>query len=205
MKVCKRFESATLLALSVVLAVVSSGCGSAPSSSSTGTSLVSKVFNTQTASFKALAARSSINSVKLCVTKLKLEAEDGNSIKHGNDDVFEAKLGIVDLNDGTQAQNWGVLNIPIGTAIKKIKIVVHKDPDNCGGVNYSANINGQTISHDLEFVFKFENTKTLVDGDIISVNLDNVVSQLIAAADANQLNDDSISHYLDGSIEDHAE
>jgi hypothetical protein len=202
-----------LISMAVTSMITFAGCGTQATTTPSGTALTSKPFNTSVASFKlldwlipnALAVAPTITSFKFCVNKLKLEGSDGSAVTKDGSDLFEAKLGLIDLGDGTASINWGNLSLPAGTAIKKIKIVVHKDPEACSGVSYSASINDQSITKDLEFVFKFATPKPLADGDSVSVALTNVVNKLIAAANANQLDDDHISNYLDGSDEDDAE
>jgi hypothetical protein len=124
--------------------------------------------------------------------KLESEGEEGAET--------EARLGLVDLGDGSVATSWGDLPIQYGTALTRLKVEVHVDEEVCG-IPYSAVITtpGGTINltQDIELKFAFPAEKTLEAGDSITVALNNFVAQLESAYTANQLNDNSITSYLE--------
>lgn len=190
--------------------------GSVPASTGTGgVTIASQGFQSLSALFFARNmlveiptlnfAATSISSFKFCVTKMKLKGTEGNAVGEESGSGMSAKLGLVDLGDGTRSVNWGKATLPVGTEIKKMSVEVHQDKDICANANYSASINGQTISKDLEFSFKFPTAKTLKDGDIVTLALTTLVSKLNDAVSASKFDDENISEYLDGSFEDDAD
>lgn len=198
-----------------LLAITTSGCaggtGVGNPINGGGVTLASKGYNAASASggipgffiADALAA-TSIYSFKFCVTQMKLAIEDGSSVTQNGSDALEAKLGLIDLGNGSQATTWGTVAIPSGVAIKRLKIVVHKDSDTCGS-NYSASINDQAITKDMEFKFALNNAKALKAGDAITLSVATLVNKLSQAYLGNHLNDQDIGGYLDGSFEDQAD
>jgi hypothetical protein len=147
-------------------------------------------------------AASGVTSFQFCVTKLKLDAADGSPIEENGSSEFEARLGRIDLGDGSSEATWGEVGIPAGTDIKRIKIEIHKDPELCGGAAYSAIANGQALTKDLEFAFSFVTAKPLAQGDVVTLALTNLISKLSQALQAGQFDDQHISNYLDGTVED---
>ncbi len=149
----------------------------------------------------ALAA-GTFTGVKFCITQMKLEAEDGSSIKdeETDSDLFEAKLGWVDLGSGNATVSWGDLPIPYGTKLKRIKVEIHKDEELCG-VPYSATLTTasatRNLTKDIELKFSFTNAKELSKGDTVTVSLANLVTQFEAAETAGKLNDSQITSYLE--------
>lgn len=141
-----------------------------------------------------------VSSLSFCVTKLKVEAEDGEAIKGEDDNEFiEARLGLIEPGAGSTALSWGTANIPVGTELKRIKVELHKDPELCGGAEYSVSMNGSTISKDLEFKFAFPSGTTVQAGDVITFDLQNIVDALKQAYDASAFNDEEIGHYLENA------
>ena len=206
-------KSLTRVALSLGLigvSALSQGCAKG-----SGVTLQSRGFNVAQANFfehpllairdwiipNALAA-GNLTGVKFCITQMKLEAEDGSSIKDGetDSDLFEAKLGWVDLGDGNTTVSWGDLPIPYGTKLKRIKVEIHKDEELCG-VPYSASLTTasatRNLTKDIELKFSFANAKELSKGDTVTVSLANLVAQFDAAETAGKLNDSQITSYLE--------
>lgn len=148
----------------------------------------------------AMANPTNLTGIKLCITQMKLEAEGGSTIKNGDSDLFEARLGLVDLGNGLSSKTWGDLPIPDGTALKRLKVEIHKDESLCG-VGYSAALthSGGTssLTKDIELKFSFSTARTLSTGDAITVGLTNFVSQLESARLAGKLNDEQVTSYLE--------
>ncbi len=200
------------LAASALLACTAIGCGKTDTS---GVSIVSKGYATSTALRTpaplkwleslfiqpAFAAATGISGFKFCITQMKLDAEDGSAIKNGDSELLEAKLGLVNLGDGSQDVTWGNLNLPTGVTIKRIKIEIHKDAELCG-VPYSTAITDttgieRTISKNVELKFLFSTPKTFATGDSVSVSLTNIVNQYSSAVIAGKFNDENIGNYLE--------
>ncbi len=152
----------------------------------------------------ALAASPTITSLWLCLEKIELKAEDDSPILGEGGSLPELKIGMVALGDGTSAVTWGQATLPLGAAIKRLKVVVHKSPELCGGAEYSMSVNGQTITKDIELKFAYASPKPLAAGDTITFSLATLVSKLTQAYLAGQFSDQYISAYLDGSFEDDA-
>ncbi len=147
------------------------------------------------------AQRNSIQRLEICVEKLEIKAADDSLVVSLDEDRAEVNIGLVELGDGTVETQWGQLNIPLQTEIKRIKMVVHKTPEVCG-VEYSMRVNDQTVTRDLELKFSFSGTRALNAGEEIRLTLSQLVTQLVAAYGAGDMNDESISSYVDGSFED---
>ncbi len=147
----------------------------------------------------------SIASFKFCVTQLRLKNAAGSALGEESGSGMVSKLGLVDLSNGAQTVTWGKATLPIGAEIKKMNVEVHKDKDTCPGADYSASINGRTISKDLEFTFNFATAKSLKDGDVVTLALTALVTKLNDAVTAEQFDDENVSKYLDGSFEDSAD
>ncbi len=228
----KEFQMISSMKLVSVVSVITLGLGSfgcgklkgtaasetpAPAASSSGVSLASAGYNLpSSASFigslfdrfvmtKAYAATTSITSIKLCITKLKLTTASGTAVSKDSSGKISVRLGLVDLGDGTTPVTWGTFEVPADAVIKKIAVEVHKDPESCGGAQYSAMINDQQISKDLEFKFVFANETPVAAGDTLKLALTTLASKLDQAVTAGQFNDESVSHFIDESIEDSAE
>lgn len=122
---------------------------------------------------------------KICVKRIKLEDEDGNTIlkdpaaadtlgvqKSGEDkegkseaekeqEVQDEKIGEMVFSPGlidltdSQTKSWGEIQLPVGFRLKKLIIIVKKDEKKCG-VDYSLNYNGYKSEQDVEFKWKFE-------------------------------------------------
>jgi hypothetical protein len=142
----------------------------------------------------AIATSTSLSGIQLCITQMKLEG-DGQA---GTE--TEARLGLVDLGNGSTTKNWGDLPIDYGTKVSRLKVEVHVNQEVCG-TPYSAIIvtPGGTVNltKDIELKFAFASQKTLEQGDSISVALNQFVAQLEAAYQANQLNNNDINSYLE--------
>ncbi len=207
MKISKPFVSLGL----VICVSVTSGCNKG---SGSGVGLQSRGYNLAAADAlpaplhwfqnlvvpAAMAGGSSITGLKLCVREMKIEAEGGSSIRNGDSELFEARLGMVNLGDGNTSVSWGSLPIPDSTAVKRTKIEIHKDPELCGS-QYSAIVTTSAgevnLTKDIELKFAFSAVRTLNKGDTVTVSLANFIAQLDAANQAGQLNDSQITHYLE--------
>lgn len=135
---------------------------------------------------------SNITDFKFCVTKLKLEQEDGAS---GGE--VEFKPGLIDVSSG-EAKTWGTAALPTTLKLKRIKVEVHKDQELCSGASYSVKFNSVTTSKDVEFVFKFEPAIEVKAGGTVNLALTTIATTLREAADANQLNDESLKEFIEG-------
>ena len=203
------FSPVSVLVFGLMLATTLAGCGQ------TGVTLRSAAYGTTVAQSTFLpfewldrmlfasAQAGAVTSFKLCVTKLKVEGEDGSEISNPNasgadDKAFDAPLGLVDLADGSSSVSWGNVSLPTGVALKRIKVEVHKDSSLCG-VEYSASVNGETIAKDLEFKFLFNNAKTLNAGDAVQISMTRVIDAFSAAVLANAFTDQDIGNYFDSS------
>lgn len=147
-------------------------------------------------------AAGAFTGIKFCITQMKLEAEDGSSIKdeETDSDLFEAKLGWVDLGNGNTTVSWGDLPIPHGTKLKRIKVEIHKDQELCGTA-YSAALTTasatRNLTKDIELKFAFSSAKELSEGDSVTVSLANLIAQFESAEAAGKLNDSQITSYLE--------
>lgn len=197
--------------LAALIAISWQGCGpGGTGSGNPGVSIVSQAYAPTSAALRlpgldwllpSATAASGVTSFQFCVTKMKLEADDGSPIEENGSTEIEAKLGLINLGDGSAAVTWGKLQFPGSAAIKKIKIEVHHDPELCG-VGYSAVVNGMPLTRDLEFKFVFSSPQQLATGDTVTVALTNLVSAFEQALQAGELDDQHISNYLDGTVED---
>lgn len=157
------------------------------------------------AGFEAFAlssAATTISSFSFCVREVKLEAEDGNAVRKDgdSDDLIEVRLGLISPNDGLKTLSWGTADIPVGTAIKKIKVQIHKDKELCG-VDYSVKMNDLTLTKDIEFKFTFPKGTVMEAGKTITFDLQPIVAALSAAYSANEFNDSAIEKHLKAEIE----
>jgi hypothetical protein len=162
-------------------------------------SLASSAYNTSTAAFfgalsspDLVPSAASVNQFKFCIREIKFESSP-----------VEVKLGLIDLGDGSNLITWGKATPPSGKSIKKIEVVIHKDKELCG-VDYSMNVNGQSITKDLQLKFAFSDDKTFGGGETVTFSLATLISKLTEADSDGNVNDDMISDYLDGSFEDEA-
>lgn len=203
-------QSSTIFVLMLATLPLLGGCAKSKSSS---VSLQSGAYNSAAGSLpepmrklfdllipSAVATPTNLTGIQLCITQIKLEAEGGSTIKNGDSDAFEARLGLVDLGNGLSNKTWGDLPIPEGTVLKRLKVEIHKDENLCG-VGYSALLthSGGTanLTKDIELKFSFSTARTLSAGDAIIVGLTNFVSQLESARLAGKLNNEQITPYLE--------
>lgn len=201
-----------IAAISAVLALSLGGCGT---TSTSGVSMISKgyvsgVAHQAPAALRwlgdflmpsAMATISGISGFKLCITQMKLDAEDGSTVKNGDSDLLEAKLGLVDLGDGSLPATWGNISIPAGTTIKRIKLEIHKNIELCG-VDYSTSITDtsgtiHSVSKDIELKWAFATPKSFNAGDTVTVSLANLVTQYSAAVLAGKFDDENLGAYLE--------
>ncbi len=143
-------------------------------------------------------ALTAISGFSFCVTKLKVEAEDGSVIQHEGSDLIDVKLGLIDAGTVDSSLVWGNADIPVGTTIKRIKVEIHQDPELCGGQRYSVRLNGNELTQDLEFVFKFANAKPLAAGETVTFSLDPIINAYLSAFDAGAFSDSLIGSYAEG-------
>ncbi len=137
-----------------------------------------------------------ITSFSFCVTQLKIESDGGTAIQKDGKDAIEAKIGLVSTGEGSSATNWGQVDIPTGSAVKKIKIEVHKDAELCG-VDYSVKLNDTSLAKDVEFTFTFATAKDVTESGVVTLDLGSLLTAFSEALSAGQFNDEQISHYLE--------
>lgn len=198
----------------IVLGLVACGTTNSTSPSGGGSggeiTLASKGYATTTSSlfdwfFRKAYAASTISTFQFCVTQLKLTGSDGSDLQSNGSSLLTAKLGLINLGSGSATTNWGKVTIPAGAAIKTIKVEVHKDAESCSGATYSASVNGNTVTKDLEFKFSFANAKGLNAGDTVTFAFNNLVKQYESAIAAGKFNDENIGSYMESLTEDTAE
>jgi hypothetical protein len=133
-----------------------------------------------------------ITDFKFCITQFKVKTSGTTG------DASEAILGLVDLSDSALA-TWGNVDVAAGTEVEGMSFEIHHDPENCSGATYSLSYQGSEVQQDLEFEFEFNPAVTVVGGDALILNLNNVATILQGAADAGKLNNSDITSYVENN------
>ncbi|MAE57394.1 MAG: hypothetical protein CME69_00855 [Halobacteriovorax sp.] len=139
---------------------------------------------------KAVAAP--VSTFRFCVTKLKVVSEVDGQASNSR----EAILGLIDVSDNTATTNWGNVELTDGETVSELQIELHRDPENCSGVNYSLLYNGSELTKDLEFKFRFDPAITAQNGDTLQLDLSVIAKAIEDASSAGQLNNEQISNFL---------
>lgn len=176
----------------MLIALLFSGCGkntgnASLSSSGFNTSGLAEVVESDSSSLAANPS-TAVAEFKICVRRIRLENEDDQAEKSGDDDsdFIEFSPGLVDLSNG-EPKGWGDAKIPTGFKLKRIKVKVQKHAQTCG-VDYSIKFNSETATRDVEFRFRFDPPIELEGDEKIKLSMAKVVAALRRAGDAGSLN-----------------
>ena len=90
----------------------------------------------------------------------------------------------------------GNVELTDGETVSELQIELHRDPENCSGVNYSLLYNGSELTKDLEFKFRFDPAITAQNGDTLQLDLSVIAKAIEDASSAGQLNNEQISNFL---------
>ncbi len=142
-----------------------------------------------------------VNDFKFCITKLKVVASEGAVAGVSQ----EAILGLVDVSDPNVQTPWDAIVLEEGSSISEIHFEVHHDPQNCAGANYSVSYQGNLLTADMEFKFKFPVPVIANHGDTFQVGLSNIAKAMEDALLAGQFNDQQINTYLQAAQLDPAQ
>jgi len=133
-----------------------------------------------------------VSSFKFCITKMKVVTTAGGLPGTSK----EAILGLVDVSDATKTTNWGNIQLTDGEIISEIHLEIHKDAQNCSGINYSLTYNNKSLSGDLEFKFKFSPAIKIQHGKTLQINLSAIAKAVEDSDVAGELDDAHIKNYL---------
>ncbi len=139
-----------------------------------------------------------ITDFQFCVTKMKVKTEGESTVGVS----LEAKLGLVNVSDANATTNWGQINLTKGASISEIHFEIHQDSETCSGENFTVSYNGQTITKDLEFKFRFNPAVSVNDGDTFKLGLSKIAKAVEDARAAGQFNNENISPYLENVFGD---
>ncbi|MCO4795031.1 MAG: hypothetical protein KC493_15045 [Bacteriovoracaceae bacterium] len=144
----------------------------------------------------------SVSDLKFCITKIKLmKSHDDDSFAEGeDDDIYEARIGLVNLEDGSSTVTWGNASLPEGLIVKGVKVKVHKDKDSCQGFDYSVSYNGHSLNQDLEMKFMFPEKITISEGTTITFNMSQIVQVFESAISAEEFTEGGISRYINSML-----
>jgi hypothetical protein len=139
-------------------------------------------------------AASSIEELKFCVARIRLETQEekdtadasGTESDDNDGKAITFTPGLIDLTSGV-AVDWGQLTIPEKAQVVRIKVKIKKDKDLCGQ-DYSLIYNGLSTPRDIEFRWKF-NPAVNVDGttNALRLSFDAIVAALQASAMSNEV------------------
>lgn len=138
------------------------------------------------------AFAASVTDFRFCVTKMKVVT----SVDLLPPVSTEAILGLIDISNPLVDTLWGEVNLPEGASISEVHFEVHSDSENCQGENYSVRYNGQSLTKDLEFKFKFEPAINVNNGDTINLGLNEIAKAMEDASSAGSFNNENIGNYL---------
>lgn len=136
---------------------------------------------------------------KFCSTKLKLKDSSGAAV--GGADSLEIVMGLVDVGTGAADKTLATVAIPVDFSLGKMEVELHRDPQKCSSADYSVRYNGQQLTKDLEFKFKFDPAVTVKQGDTLKLAFTTITSALKAAQNASAFNDENIASYLQSTTE----
>ncbi|MBT4791661.1 MAG: hypothetical protein HON90_08835 [Halobacteriovoraceae bacterium] len=146
--------------------------------------------------FLPLAYADVVSDFQFCITKLKVVS----SVDGAAGASQEAKLGTVDVSSSTTTQNWGTIAMADGAVISEVHFEVHKDPELCGGDDFSVSYEGQTITKDLEFKFKFDPAVKVSNGKTLTLGLGKIAKAMETAKLATKFNDIEIGAYMEATV-----
>lgn len=138
-----------------------------------------------------------VSDFQFCITQLKVVSSVGDAPSASQ----EAILGLVNVSDPNAVSNWGTIELEEGATISEIHFEVHYDPQNCSAATFSASYNGQTLTKDLEFKFKFDPAISISQGATLELGLSQIAKAMEDAYAAGHFNDSQISNYLDSTVE----
>lgn len=193
--------SILLLAITVLL----SGCGKAGGTSSSGVIVSATAFSDGSRELASLLLQNSYDIIrgpsdfKFCSTKLKLKNSAGSAV--GGADSLEIVMGLIDVGSGAAEKTLGTVAIPVDFSLGKLELELHKDKDKCSEAEYSVLYNGQEISKDLEFKFKFDPPVTVNQGDTLKLVFTAITTAMKSAQTAGAFNTESIGNYLKTTTE----
>ena len=168
------------------------GTGNPYSATTDAVTIQSSAYDEATSKLsQKFSSQKTVTDFKFCVTKIKVVTSDNLTSPS-----FSQTLGLIDLSDQNTTITWGTANIPTDITISEINIEIHQDAEVCG-VSYSTSYQGQTISKDLEFKFKFASPVHIEKGDTIELGIDKI-AQAIESAKANgDFTDENIDSYME--------
>jgi hypothetical protein len=188
------------------LVLLLSGCGT-----TTGNALVqSDSFNTTGSTFLrlgqqllAVSAITNVSTLRFCVTKIQLQDDNDTFKKKDNDSEISFSPGLIDLSSGA-AMDWGHPDIPVDFTLKRIYVVVRKDPVLCTGTNYAFKFNGYSTESSITMKWRLNPPVDITNDDIFTLSLSQIVAALRNAADANTLSNNNLKNTVE-STEDSAQ
>jgi hypothetical protein len=136
-----------------------------------------------------------VTDFKFCITQMKVDTTASGGAQ-------EVTLGLIDVSDQNAVTSWGEITLPEGESIKEISFEVHYDPEKCGGAEYSVSYNGQQLTADLEFKFKFPAGLVVNAGDSITLGLSTIAGVFQTASDLGHFDDELIKDYAEQLEED---
>lgn len=137
-----------------------------------------------------------VTDFKFCITKLKVVSTADGAASGSQ----EAILGLVDISDQNVSNSWGNISLEEGSSVSEIHFEVHYDSENCSAVTYSTSYNGQTITKDLEFKFKFDPAITANNGDTLSLGIGKIAKAMEDAHAAGKFNNTDIGAYMEATV-----
>lgn len=178
------------------------GCGGGTSVGNPLVTLESVPYGSSGGSlYQAFAfSTATVTDFKFCVTKLKLTNANDEAVTQNGSASIEAILGLIDVSNPAVTTTWGDVSIPVGFSLKQLNIELHRDPERCGGADYSMRYNGSSLTKDLEFHFEFNPTVSVADGDTLKLGLSSIASALESAVQAGKFNDENIGEFLNINI-----
>lgn len=172
------------------------GCGKPGAD---GNMIYSSAFDTSMASGLVgygLQPAANLSEFKVCVRSIRLENDDDEVVSdsQGNTDI-NFRPGLIDLSDG-QVRQWGAATLPVGFALKRIRIKLHDDENLCQS-DYSVRFNGVQTDEEVEFRWIFPNPVAVDAETDIELPLQAMVDELLGALAAGPVNSEDLKQLLE--------
>lgn len=143
----------------------------------------------------AFSNYSSVDTFKLCVSRIRMIANDDTWIYKDGSKEIEISAGLIDLSSGME-KTWGSFNVPTGFTMERLRVLVKKDTTLCNQ-SYSVIFNGVSTEEEAELRWRFDPPASIVAGDAVKLSLTAIVAKIKEAASQSGFNGDALKKAIE--------